>query len=249
MKKIITSTLLASALATSVSADFLGAEVGYAAWAPKTTGDIKYSAQGSKINFEDDLGYEGTDLNGFAWAYFDHFIPLIPNVKVQQTNYSSSQAHTVTTNFTFKTTDYAPTNNITTDLVLNQKDIILYWRILDNWVNLDLGFMGKQIDGSMSITRGSDVNSVDFTTTVPLAYIKARFDLPFSGLSVEADYSTVSYLGNSITDMKGGVVYESSFGLGAVAGIKKQNITLDDIDAIYADIDIEGVYAGLFFHF
>ena len=247
MKKIITSTLLASALATSVSADFLGAEVGYAAWASKTTGTIKYV--GDKINFEDDLGYEGTDLNGFAWAYFDHFIPLIPNVKVQQTNYSSTQTTNLNRNIDFNADTYNAGSSTTTDLVLNQKDIILYWRILDNWVNLDLGFMGKQIDGTISLKNNVHSNTQDFTTTVPLAYIKARFDLPFSGLSVEADYSTVSYLGNSITDMKGGVVYESSFGLGAVAGIKKQNITLDDIDAIYADIDIEGVYAGLFFHF
>ena len=73
--------------------------------------------------------------------------------------------------------------------------------------------------------------------------------MPFTGLSVEADISYVGYEGNNISDMKGGVVYESSYGLGATAGIRKQSLSIDDIDSTYGDINIEGFYAGLFYHF
>ena len=49
--------------------------------------------------------------------------------------------------------------------------------------------------------------------------------------------------------MKAGVVYETTFGLGATLGIRQEKLTLDDIDGVYGDVNIEGIYAGVFFHF
>jgi hypothetical protein len=82
-----------------------------------------------------------------------------------------------------------------------------------------------------------------------LSVSSGGLDLPFTGLSVEADLSKVSFRGNSISDIKAGIVYESSFGLGATLGLRKENLVIDDIDGTYGTIDIEGVYAGLFYHF
>jgi len=252
MKKTITATLLAATLTTQLSADFLGAEVGYAGWYPSVSGTVQDQGRGSSINFEDDLGFDGGEFNGFAWAYFDHFIPLIPNVKVQQTNYSSSSTKIINTDVRFNIHDYSGTKT-TTDLQLNQLDLIAYWRILDNWVNLDLGIMVKQLDGYVTLTNSVQSDSADLSSTIPMAYVKARFDLPFTGLSVEADFARFSYDGSNVTDMKGGVVYQSSIGLGATVGMKHQSFKLGDTTLINSeadiDVDIDGVYAGLFFHF
>jgi len=247
MKKLILSSVVALSLATSSNADFLGAEAGVASWMPSLSGTIKGSgAADMDIDFQRDLGYEDHEANVFFWAYFDHPIPLIPNIKVQQTNYNVSSTKATTVRFN----NNSYTGNVDSELTLNQLDIIPYWRILDNWINLDLGFNLKTIDGNIKLkSPGASDTNQDFSITIPMAYAKARFDMPFTGLSVEADMSYLGYGSNSFTDMKAGIVYQTSFGLGATAGLRKENLTLDDIDSTYANIDINGVYLGVFYHF
>jgi outer membrane protein len=226
MKKILLSAVMATSIMTNTAnADFLGAEAGYAVWQPTIDGNLRNGNH--TINFNDNLGFGDKENNSFIWAYFDHFIPLIPNAKVQKTNYSATS-----------TIDNK-------ELTLNQIDMIVYYRILDNWVNLDIGLMIKDIAGNFKTDNGD----IDFDISIPMVYAKARLDLPFTGLSVEADLSKVSFRGNSISDIKAGIVYESSFGLGATLGLRKENLVIDDIDGTYGTIDIEGVYAGLFYHF
>jgi len=244
-KKIALSLIATVAIATSVNADFLGAEVGYAAWSPSLTGDIRKGT--GTLDFEKDLGYGSSEANSFMWAYIDHPLPLIPNLKVQKTSYTDSSIKNQT--ITFLGNTYSA-GNVTSSITLDQLDVIPYWRILDNWVNLDIGFNFKSIDGNIKLSDGvtTDTNK-DFSAVIPMLYGKARFDMPFTGLSVEADVSYLGLGGNSLSDMKAGIVYETTFGLGATAGIRKQNLSIDDVDGIYSDINIEGIYAGVFFHF
>ena len=84
MKKIILSTVCASLLTITANADFLGAEAGYALWTPALTGTIKNGSD--LVDMEKDLGFGDKENNSFVWAYLDHPLPLIPNVKIQQTN-------------------------------------------------------------------------------------------------------------------------------------------------------------------
>ena len=245
MKKLLLSTTIALSLVTTASADFIGAEVGYAAWNSSLTGDIRNG--GASLDFEQDLGYGSSETNGFMWAYIDHPLPLLPNIKIQKTNFSDTATGNIRTATTFNGTSLAA-GSATTSLTLDQIDVIPYWRILDNWVNLDLGFNVKAIDGSIEI-KANNTARRDFTVILPMLYGKARFDLPFTGLSVEADVSYVSYSGNNVTDIKAGVVYETSFGLGATLGYRQQDMTLDDIDDTYGELNITGAYAGIFYHF
>jgi outer membrane protein len=247
MKKILLGVATAFFLNTSVSADMLGAEAGYVVWNPTLTGSIKKG--GDSLDFEKDLGYGSTEANSFMWAYVDHPIPLLPNIKLQKTNYTDSAEGIVTKNLTFAGESFVIADKVKSELTLNQLDTIAYWRILDNWVNFDIGLNIKTIDGQIKLDTTTKHVNESFDIAVPMLYTKARFDLPFSGLSVEADMSYVSYVGNKFSDMKAGVVYETTFGLGATAGLRKLNLTLDDVDGIYGDINIEGMYAGLFFHF
>ncbi len=248
-KKIALSLVATVAIATSVNADFLGAEVGYAAWSPSLTGDIRKGT--GTLDFEKDLGYGSSEANSFMWAYIDHPLPLIPNLKVQKTNYTDSASGTIASSSVTFAGVLLPTELASTSVTLNQLDVIPYWRILDNWVNLDIGFNFKSIDGNVKIdtlVTNKHANT-DFSAVIPMLYAKARFDMPFTGLSVEADISYISLAGNSFSDMKAGVVYETTFGLGATLGIRQEKLTLDDIDGVYGDVNIEGIYAGVFFHF
>jgi len=245
MKKIVLSSAVALMMSTSLSADFLGAEAGVAFWNTKVDGNIR--KDGGSIDFQKDLGYGNSQTNNFFYASFDHPIPLLPNIKVQQTNFSDDGKGNLSKEFAGVTFS----SNVTSELTLKQTDIIPYWRILDNWVNFDIGLNIRNIAGNIKIDSASENKHTneDFNVIVPMAYAKARFDLPFSGVSIEADGSYIGFNGNSVSDIKGGVVYETPFGLGATLGYRKQNITLDDIDNTYGDINAKGIYGGVFFHF
>jgi outer membrane protein len=247
MKKIILSTVCASLLTITANADFLGAEAGYALWTPALTGTIQNGTD--SVDMEKDLGFGDKENNSFVWAYLDHPLPLIPNVKIQQTNYTDKSKGELSKNLTFANKAFAVSEKTTNEFTLNQTDIILYWRLLDNWVNFDIGVEAKSIEGNIKINTQTKHIDEDFSITLPLAYAKARFDLPFSGFSVEADIATVSYSGNSFTDTKAAVVYETAIGLGAIAGYRNETLKLDDIDNNDLDIVISGMFAGVFYHF
>lgn len=243
MKRNILLSLIAS-LAINANADTLGLEVGAAYWNAQTSGNVEY--KGSSIDLEKDLGYGDLNTN-FIWASFEHPIPLIPNLKIQHTQIDDSSSKSA--NVTFDNKVYSGT--VSSSIKLNQTDFILYYELLDNWVNLDLGINGKYFDGSIDISDSLSTTSStkDLTYVVPMAYAKVKFDLPFSGLSVESDLSYISYSGSKFYDFKGGLNYLTSFGLGATAGYRTEKIQLDDVSNVYSDIEISGAYAGLYYHF
>jgi outer membrane protein len=248
MKKILIASATTALLCMStLHGDTLGGEVGYATWNTKLTGNIKKGI--SSFNFDNELGYGSHQTNGFLWAYIDHPLPLIPNLKIQKTNFSDNGTGALQT-FKVFNCNLLNVGALSSSIDFDQIDVIPYYRILDNWVNLDLGLNFKIIDGDISMTDNTSTTATtDFTVVLPMLYAKARFDMPLTGLSVETDASYIGYDGNSFTDVKAGVVHESSIGLGATAGYRLQNITLDDIDDTYGKLDIKGIYAGLFFHF
>ncbi|MGB5867401.1 MAG: TIGR04219 family outer membrane beta-barrel protein [Arcobacteraceae bacterium] len=247
MKKIFLSATLAVALATTINADTLGAEIGYAAWSSNLTGTVQKGS--GTLDFEKDLGYGSNKTNGFMWAYIDHPLPFLPNLKIQKTNFSDSATGRISSNVTFSGKTFNLSDAVTSSVTLDQIDVIPYWRILDNWVNFDIGLNIKAIDGNVQVDSSTQHANEDFSIILPMLYTKARFDLPLTGLSVEADASYIGYAVNKFSDIKAGIVYETSYGLGATIGYRHENITLDDIDDTYGDITIKGAYAGLFYHF
>ena len=243
MKKNIVLLSLCATFALSASADTVGFEVGAAYWGAKTSGDFNY--KGDTIDLEKDLGYGDKNTN-FIWASFEHPVPIIPNLKIQHTSFDESQS--TNTNKVFDGKTYSGVVN--SNLKLNQTDFILYYELLDNWVNLDFGINAKYLNASVSMDSATQSASTkDLNYVVPMLYAKAKFELPLSGLSVESDISYISYDSSAFYDIKGGVSYETTFGLGATAGYRAEKLKIDDLSDVYSDIDIKGFYAGLFYHF
>lgn len=244
MKKNLVLLSLCATFALSANADTFGLEAGAAAWNANTSGNFSY--KGDNIDLSKDLGFDDLNTN-FIWASFEHPIPLIPNIKIQHTKIEDSSSKI--SNITFNNTSYS--GNVTSNLQLNQTDFIIYYELLDNWINLDLGINGKYIDGSFNVRDNTSTSSSkkDLNYVIPMFYAKARFDLPFSGLSLETDLSYVTYEDSEIYDLKGGLIYETSFGLGGTLGYRAEKLQLDDISDVYSNIEIKGAYVGLFYHF
>ncbi|MEA2018146.1 MAG: TIGR04219 family outer membrane beta-barrel protein [Campylobacterota bacterium] len=247
LKKIITSLVATTLLSTTVYADFLGVEVGYGVWNAKTTGDIRKGTD--NIDFEDDLGFGSNKSNGFFYVLFDHPLPLIPNIKLQQTNFSTKADGKMSKNATFAGETFGLNDDVLTYLKLNQTDLVLYYRLLDNWLNLDTGLMIKSIDGNINIKSTSANANESFDVIIPMLHVRGQLDLPFSGLSAEAEINYIKYMGNNLSDVKVGVKYEFNSGFGLSAGYKAQKLEIDDINDIYGAVNNSGIYTGLYYHF
>ena len=75
---------------------------------------------------------------------------------------------------------------INSTLKLNQTDFyFFYYELLDNWSKfLILDFNAKYIDASTQVNSTTQIaSSKDLNLFIPMVYAKAKFDLPFSGLS------------------------------------------------------------------
>lgn len=247
MKKKLFSLVAASIVSTTaLNADFLGVEAGVSYWNSDITGNFQKGS--TSVDLENDLGY-GSDNTNFFWASFEHPIPLIPNFKVQYTDISSSANGTLNKSIDFAGQTYSASTNIGSSIDLKQLDLIAYYEILDNWVNLDLGVNVKYIDGSIAVSSSTVSSKESFDVYLPMLYGKAKFDLPFTGLSAFTDLSYIGYSGSSFSDFKAAVSYESALGLGAHLGYRYEQIKIDDLDDFNSDIKIDGFYASVFYHF
>ena len=239
MKKILLSLITSTLVSTAVYADIIGLEAGAAYWNTSVSGDITY--KGENVGLDKDLGLDSDITSNYYWAIVEHPIPIIPNIKIEQTNFSSKG--NASSNINFYGNNY--NSNEKTDLVLDQTDLKLYYELLDNWVNIDAGFNIKRLDGHLKV--GNDIENID--AIIPMLYLKAKLDIPFTGFSLESDLNYASYSGSKVYDFKAGAVYETDIGLGATLGYKKQKLVLDDIDDFDADMTIDGLYLGVFYHF
>ena len=224
-----------SVLSANASADALGLFVGGGSWDHDASGTFGTIGD-TVIDVESDLNYGGKK-NTYVWAAFEHFVPLIPNVRIE----AASLEHSGTaTGVNFNGV------NLTGDssMSLDTTDAIIYYRILDNWVNFDLGLNLRKMDGDFTV----DSEKVSISETIPMLFLGAQFDLPFTGFSVGADLNMVSYSGNSYQDLRLRAMYEIGV-VGFEAGLRSTTIELDDVDNIDADLEFEGLMIGAFLHF
>jgi len=233
-------------------ADFVGFRVGGGSWNWNVSGDLRYksAAINDTFDFKNDLGLKD-DKQTFGYVVLEHPIPLLPNIRISKTNLSTSGTGSITVSKSFGGVTYSTSDTLTTSLVLNQTDLALYYEILDNdIVGFDLGLNLKKISGSADVTGSvSGKTSAPIDVTVPMLYAGLQIGLPLTGLSIGADGSFISYSGNSMTDVTAYLRYTSDYFIGLEAGVRKINLTLDNIKDTSGKLDFNGPYISLFMQF
>ena len=231
-------------LAASLQADVIGGEVSLGYLNLKPSGTFAY--KGNSADVEDNFGW-GSENSLVFKGYIEHPLPVLPNIRVTYTNLSFSGSGMVSgLKFGDKTFSGAIDSKFDADVA----DATLYYEILDNWVNLDLGLNAKYIDGSACVKNDVIGRSRgDFTVLLPTLYAKARFDIPMSDISFQAEGDIISYDGNTLYDLTLSARYTFALGLGLEAGIKTIKFKIDDIDDVTADIDFTGGYAAIVWDF
>ena len=235
---------------TQVRADVVGFQIGADSWTPDYSGDIALdtsSSDGTVIDFEDDLGFDD-ETHSIVWIKLEHPIPVVPNIKLMSSDLDAKSSSTLTRDITYGDETFSASADIDTRFDMSNTDLTLYYELLDNWINLDAGLTIRQYDGQSTIKTSTTSATEDLDFAVPLLYLDARIDLPFSGFFIDSTLNSISVDDNSISDVSVALGYESNFGLGARLGIRTLDLEFDE-DDVEADLEFDGTYLNVFYHF
>ena len=221
--------------------------IGASYWSPDLSGNFNSAGEGT-IDLSDDLDVGDPSMSSLV-LQLEHPIPVLPNVRYQGIDLDSDGRSTLSSNITFDGQTYTAGESVRTTFDLSHEDIVLYYEVLDNWVNLDIGLDLKRFDGEVSLVGSTASSSIDIDETIPLLYLSARFDLPFSGFYVGADISSFSIDDSSAGDTTLKLGYRSDIGFGIEGGLKTFSIELDDADDLDTDIEYDGAFINGYFSF
>ncbi len=248
-RNVLILSVLINSLATTASADFIGLKLGASNWAPELTGTFS-SGTNTTIDLVGELGLDDPTSSSLQ-LIFEHPIPILPNIKYQNFELESVGSSNIplADALSFEGESYSGT--VTSTFDLTHDDIVLYYEILDNWINLDIGIDLKRFDGEIGLSDNSGANptSVLVDETIPLLYLSARFDLPFSGFYIGADINSISIGDSSAEDSTIKLGYISESGLGIEGGFKKFSLKLDDANNLDTDLEYDGVYLNGYINF
>jgi len=233
------------------AADTLGVRVGANYWNYDISGTARYKTRDSSNNIDvnKDLGYDDGNL-GYYYISLEHPVPFLPNVRISKTDIDEDANGRLSQTVIYGDIIFQADEDVSSKVQLDQTDITLYYSLLDNVVNLDLGLNAKYIDSKARITGAvSGTQNADVSGWVPMGYAGIGADLPLTGLSVSADGAYVKYQSSSFYDFTARVTYTSPWFVGADVGYRKIKLDLDDFDDSFADVEFDGPYAGLYLHF
>ncbi len=246
---ILAIAALALQFSIPAHADFVGFSIGAAYWAPSLSGSFN-SAGESDIDLSDDLDIDDPSQSSLVLS-LEHPVPFLPNIRYQSIDLDSDGRSALSGDITFEGETYTAGETVRSTFDLSHDDIVLYYEVMDNWVNLDIGLDLKRFDGEVSMVGSTNTitSSIEIDETLPLLYLSARFDLPFSGFYVGADISSFSIDDSSADELTVKLGYESGSGLGIEGGVKTFSLELDDADDLDTDIEYDGAYVNGYFRF
>lgn len=246
MKKMTKILPLSILMATSTAAadTVFGIYAGAGQWQADYEGTIGHPA----IKLQS-LGLNDSD-NNYYFVALEHGVPVIPNIRLQKTDISSRQTAIISQTFTLDEVTFTVNSEVSSDVDLTHTDGVLYYEVLDNWVNLDLGLTLRKFDGHATAVSSTARESVTLDKLIPMIYGHARFNLPFTGFAVGGALNAISYNDNKITDYNAYVSYtfDSAMDIGAEVGYRSLDLRSDDKNA-RVDATLAGPYASILLHF
>lgn len=238
------------AMSSPAVADIASFTVGASYWEPDLSGTFSSSGD-DDIDLSDDLATDDPSSSSSITLTLEHPIPALPNLRYQAYDLDGTGRATLGSGIVFDGEVYAGGDTVESSIDLSHDELVLYYEVLDNWVNFDLGVTLKSFDGEAALVGDVNTNEsrIEIDEIIPLLFLSARFDLPLSGLYLSAEISTLSIDDSSADDMSLMLGYLTNFGLGIEGGIKKFEVELDDVDDLDTDIEYDGVYVNGYFRF
>lgn len=160
MKKLLLASMV-TCCAPNAFADFIGVHGSISGWQSTFSGKIagtkklaEREGYGWGVPSFDERGFD-EEQQLFGYLAFEHPIPLIPNVrlgfsKIEDSGTSQEEINTRELSIGLingKEVYTTLAQDVYTELNIDALDVTLYYEILDNWVNLDLGLTVRQMTG------------------------------------------------------------------------------------------------------
>ncbi|MDI9245632.1 TIGR04219 family outer membrane beta-barrel protein [Marinobacter sp. CHS3-4] len=242
MRKVMIAAGSAMVMTSSMAmSDVLGVGATVSYWDSDLSGEAANNSD--VVDLENDLNLS-SDGNANLEAYFEHPVPILPNIRLNRTSIEQSGSGELSADF--DVIQGVGSVDVKSDLDLTQFDVTLYYEILDNWANVDLGITGRTLDGELIVREqggAARVSRTEFEGTIPMGYLAAQIDMPFTGVSVGAQGNIISYDGDSISDFNAYGQYEISL-LRLRAGYRQMSIDYEDSDDTL-DVKIGGPFASV----
>lgn len=221
MKKALLAMSLGISAASAATVLGFGVEADY--YNPTVSGDFSYKTSDTRFSGEKETAYQ----LGF---YLEHPVPMLPNIRID---------------YTPETTFSGADSIIGTNKVsFTQLDGTLYYEILDNVVDLDLGVTFKALDGKVAGTINES-----FSEVIPMGYVGAAVMFPGVPLSISGSAKYLGYSGDSFTDARIKAVWKVMAGLEAQAGYRYEALKINDRFDMNADMTIKGPFVGIGYSF
>lgn len=248
--KVLAAALLITGCTNTYADTFLGVYAGAQAWQMESSGGFSNTNALTNFNFDD-------ETKGNIYVAFEHFVPLIPNIKVAHTDMGTAGDVTLKSNFTFGGQLFLAQSAVNADVQLTNTDIVFYYEILDNdLVSIDIGINAKSINGELLVKNNVDNSNVarqDFSGMVPTLYSRIGIGIPATGLALYAEGSFLSIDDHKLSDYQLGITYDVVDNLAVEVdiqlGYRAYTLELEDLDNIYSNLEFKGAFAGIEVHF
>ena len=245
-KLCLVPALLVSTTASADTVLGLYAEVNY--WSATLDGDFgNGNSNGLLDSFQGENG--DRDQHPIFSASFEHMIPLIPNVMLRQNNINYADARNLTNNVDIGSATFDTSSPVAYNFDFSHTDIVLYYEILDNWVNLDVGLAAKKVQFEFDVRQGTEVFHYENDETIPMLYGKAAFELPFSGWQVTAEGMALTFEDDSIEDISIELGYNFNSFAQVNLGYRQMVIDIERPGASGdSELTLDGTYIGFIAH-
>jgi len=238
---------LMSVSASALADTLFGVYAGAGGWHQDPDGH--FTASGSEVDTKEDLSLGDGNDNMF-WLAFEHPLPFVPNVRVQQTKTDLNGGTDLVRAVTLDNVTFAPPGIVETGFEFKVADAILYYNVIDGeTLSLDAGIAARRIDGSAFINSGVRFAEIEFDGSVPMLYARGEWRV-LSGFWFGAGGQYVEYKGDSYIDVDGAFGWQSEWGVGAEVGYRYMRMKVEDLgDIDSARLIVDGPYAALNYKF
>lgn len=244
MKKLLAIAIAASTPMMAQADLLFTIDAGANFWNVEANGDVD----------DAELGSDGLDLDSettnVLFVSFEHPVPVLPNIKIQQTDLDLSGDGTATYDFMGVTYN----GDTSSQFDLSHTDLTLYWGVPlpIPFFDINFGLTARQFDGIVSVTdkTTSNTEEQDLDFVLPMGYLNVDFDSHI-GIYGRAELNAIAYDGNSMTDTTFAVGYTLPLPIPMVdvnieAGHRMISLKTDeDSTDIDIDADVSGMFAGL----
>lgn len=245
--RVIIFILAVLPLSAAQSDTLFGLYAGAGAWQQDYSGVVDSGT--SMVDLEDDLGL-GNDNSMVLYAAMEHGLPLLPNLRGQFLKLDVQGNNILSRTIDFNGETFSATEPLGTIIDLTQRDAVLYYQVIDQAVSFDFGMVVSLMKGSVEMASQAERSEAKFNEVVPMLFMKMRADIPRTGFWLGAQAQGVTYDGNKVAEFDAQIGWESKAGIGFEAGYRAVQIEFNNFDDIdHAEIDVQGPYAAINYHF